>query len=85
MLVPPWYEEFAAPARAWYYTTSGPQLSNTPLWIIFTYGSCMFSIAILAVVFYQPSAWGRAILGGLFTGAAIMFSGVFWFAMLGSG
>ena len=45
----------------------------------------MFSIAILAVVFYQPSAWGRAILGGLFTGAAIMFSGVFWFAMLGSG
>jgi hypothetical protein len=84
MALPPWYEEFAAPAKAWHYTTSGPTLSNTPLWIVFTYGGCMFSIATLALEFYRRRDWGRAVLAGLFTGAGFMFSGVFWFALLGS-
>ncbi|MCI0398910.1 MAG: hypothetical protein L0332_29495 [Chloroflexi bacterium] len=83
MTLPPWYEEFAAPARAWYYTISGPMLSNTPLWIIFTYGGCMLAIATMALLLFRPRAWGRAILAGLFIGAGIMFSGVFWFALLG--
>ena len=83
MLLPPWYEEFAAPARAWYYKTDGVMLSNTPVWIIFTYGGCMFAIATLALICYRPKAWARAVLGGIFTAAGIMFSGVFWFALLG--
>ncbi len=83
MSLPPWYEEFAAPARAWYYATSGPMLSHTPVWIIFTYGGCMFAIATMALVFYRPREWGRAVLAGIFTGAGIMFSGVVWFSLLG--
>lgn len=85
MTLPPWYEELAAPAQAWHYVSSGIMLSHTPLWIIFTYGGCMFAIATLALVFYRQGAWGRAVLGGLFTGASLMFSSVFWFALLGRG
>jgi hypothetical protein len=83
MSIPPWYEEFAAPARAWYYTTSGPMLSHTPVWIILTYGGCMFAIATMALQFYRPQDWGRAVLAGFFAAAGIMFSGVFWFSLLG--
>lgn len=83
MALPPWYEELAAPAQAWYYTTGGPMLSHTPVWIIFTYGGCMFAIATTALIGYQPRSWGRAVLGGLFTAAGIMFSGVFWYSLLG--
>ena len=83
MLLPPWYEEFAAPAQAWYYTTGGPMLSNTPVWIILTYGGCMFSTAVMALLCYRKRDYGRALLGGLLTGAGIMLSGVFWFTMLG--
>lgn len=83
MTLPPWYEEFAAPARAWHYTTSGPMLSHTPVWIIFTYGGCMFAIATMALVFYRPRDWERAVLAGIFAGAGIMFWGVLWFSVLG--
>jgi hypothetical protein len=83
MTLPPWYEEFAAPARVWFYPPHGLMLSHTPLWIIFTYGGCMFAIASSAVLFYRPRAWGRAVIAGVFTGASIMFSGVIWFALLG--
>jgi len=83
MSLPPWYEEFAAPARAWYYTTGGPMLSHTPVWIILTYGGCMFAIATMALEFYRPRDWRRAVLAGIFTGAGIMFSGVLWFSLLG--
>jgi hypothetical protein len=84
MTLPPWYEEFAAPARAWFYPPHGVMLSHTPLWIIFTYGGCMFAIASSAVLLYRPRAWGRAVIAGLFSGASIMFSSVIWFALLGS-
>ena len=83
MSLPPWYEEFAAPARAWYYTSSGPMLSHTPVWIILTYGGCMFAIATMALEFYRPRDWGRAVLAGIFAGAGILFSGVLWFSLLG--
>ena len=83
MTLPPWYEEFAAPARAWHYTTSGPALSNTPLWVIFTYGGCMFSAAMAAVLLYRRSQWPRALAGGFFSGAGIALSGIFWFSLLG--
>jgi hypothetical protein len=63
-------------------------LSNTPLWIVLTYGGCMFAIATLTLEFYRPPQrprhWGRAILAGLFTGAGFMFSGVFWYSLLGA-
>jgi hypothetical protein len=84
MTLPPWYEEFAAPARAWFYPPRGVMLSHTPLWVIFTYGGCMFAIASSAVLLYRPRAWGRAAIGGLFAGACIMFSGVIWFALMGA-
>jgi len=83
MTLPPWYEEFAAPVRAWYYTTSGPMLSNTPLWIIFTYGGCMLVTAAMTLLLFRSRAWSRAVLAGLLIGAGIMFSGVFWFSLLG--
>lgn len=83
MTIPPWYEEFAAPARAWHYVTTGPALSNTPLWVIFTYGGCTFSIAAAALLLYRRGQWTRAFAGGFFTGAGIMLSGVFWFVLLG--
>lgn len=85
MTLPPWYEEFAAPARAWYYPPQGVMLSHTPVWIIFTYGGCMFAIACLSVLLYRPQAWGRAVIAGLFAGAGILLSGVIWFALLGRG
>jgi hypothetical protein len=80
--------EFAAPVKAWYYTSGGPMLSNTPLWIVLTYGGCMFDVATLALEFYsppqRPDHWDWAILAGLFTGAGFMFSGVFSFSLLGA-
>lgn len=81
--VPPWYEQLAAPAHAWHYVSRGPMLSNTPLWIIATYGVCMFAIASGALVFYRKRAWGRALLGGFFIGTALLFASVFWFSLLG--
>ena len=83
MSLPPWYEEFAAPARAWYYTTSDLMLSNTPLWIILTYGGCMFGIATMALLCYRPRSWGRAVVGGIFAAAGFMLSAVFWLTLLG--
>ncbi len=83
MSIPPWYEEFAAPARAWYYTTTDPMLSHTPVWVILAYGGCMFAIATMALQFYRPRGWGRAVLAGFFAAAGIMFSGVFWVSLLG--
>jgi hypothetical protein len=82
MSLPPWYEEFAAPAKAWYYTTTRLMLSHTPVWIIFTYGGCMFGIATASLLCYRPRGWGRAIVGGFFAGAWFMFSGVFWYTLL---
>jgi len=83
MALPPWYEEFAAPARAWYYTTGGFMLSNTPLWIIFTYGCSMFAVALATTEGYQPRSWGRAVAAGFFAAAGILFSGVVWYSILG--
>ncbi len=83
MLLPPWYEQFAAPARAWYYTPHGVMLSNTPLWVIPTYGGCMFAVACAALFLYNPHARSTAILGGFFASASFLFSSVFWFALLG--
>jgi hypothetical protein len=83
MSLPPWYEEFAAPARAWYYNPAGVMLSNTPLWIIFTYGGCMFGIAVMTLLCYRPGEWRRAVVGGFFTAACFMLSGVFWFTVFG--
>ncbi len=82
MLLPPWYEEFAKPARAWYYTTHHWLISNTPLWIILTYGGCMFGIAMMALLCYSPRQWGRAIAAGIFTAATFMLSAVFWYTLL---
>jgi len=81
--LPPWYEEFAAPAMAWHYTRSGPMLSNTPLWIVLTYGGCMFAIATMALEFYRPRAWGRAVVAGIFTAAGFMLSAAFNISLLG--
>ena len=83
MLLPPWYEEFAKPARTWYYTTTHLLISNTPVWIILTYGGCMFGIAMMTTLCYSPKNWGRAIVGGIFTGASFMLSAVFWYTLLG--
>ena len=83
MLLPPWYEEFAKPARAWYYTTSHFLVSNTPVWIILTYGGCMFGIATMTLLLYSPNQWGRAIVAGIFAAASFMFSAVFWYTFLG--
>jgi hypothetical protein len=83
MLLPPWYEEFAKPARAWYYTTHHWLISNTPLWIILTYGGCMAGIAMMALMCYSPRRWGQAIVGGIFAAASFMFSAVFWYTLLG--
>lgn len=83
LLLPPWYEEFAKPARAWYYTTTHLLISNTPVWIILTYGGCMFGIAMMALLCYSPHKWGRAIVGGIFAAASFMLSAVFWYTLLG--
>ena len=82
MVLLPGYEELAVAARAWYYTTNGLSLSHVPVWVILAYGGRMFTTATMAVVFYRPQTWGRAVLDGLFTGAGLMFWSVFWFASL---
>ncbi len=83
MSLPPWYEEFASPAKAWYYTTATLKISHTPVWVIFTYGNCMFVISILTLLCYRPGAWMRAVTGGILTGFGFMFSSVLWFILLG--
>lgn len=83
MSLPPWYEEFAAPAKTWYYTTARWMLSHTPVWIILTYGGCMFGIATMALLCYRERAWGRAILAGIFAGAGFMLSAAVSVALLG--
>jgi hypothetical protein len=82
ILLPPWYEQFAAPARAWYYTPHGMMLSHCPLWIIFTYSGCMFSVASATLLLYQAQSWARAIIAGFFVSASFMFWGTFWFAII---
>jgi len=82
-LIPPFYEEAAAPARAWHYVTEGPVLSNTPLWVVGAYGGCMFFIGAAAVELYERGSLGRAVLGGAVAGAGIMLSGVLSVWMLG--
>jgi hypothetical protein len=84
MSLPPLYEEFAAPAKAWYYPPSGVMISNTPLWVILTYGGSMFGIATMAVINYRPHAWGRAVIAGIFTAGMIMLSGVWFYTLLGT-
>jgi uncharacterized protein DUF6989 len=83
MILPPWYEELAARARAWHYRPTEWMVGHTPVWVICTYGGCAFVIAILAVLLYRPHAWGRAVLAGVFAAAGLMFSSVFWYAILG--
>jgi hypothetical protein len=83
LLLPPWYEELAAPAHAWYYRRSGPMLSHTPLWIIGTYAGCMFFVASATLVLYEQRGWGRALLAGIFIGAGLLLSGVAWYSVLG--
>lgn len=83
MSLPPWYEEFASPAKAWYYTTGSLNISHTPVWVIFTYGNCMFVISIMALLCYRPGSWIRAVSGGILTGCGFIFSGVLWFVLLG--
>jgi hypothetical protein len=82
MSLPPLYEEFAAPAKAWYYPPSGMMISNTPFWIILTYGGCMFGIATMALINYRPHAWGREVIAGIFTGGIFMLSGVLFYTLL---
>jgi hypothetical protein len=81
-LFPPWYEELAAPAGAWKYAPYGITFSHTPLWVILTYGGCMFSVASAAITFYKPFIWSKAILAGFFCGASFLFWSVLWFALL---
>lgn len=83
MSFPPWYEEFASPAKAWYYTTDSLKISHTPVWVIFTYGNCMFVIAAIALLCYRPGSWRRAVSGGILTGCGFLFSSVLWFVLLG--
>ena len=82
-LIPPWYEELAAPAKAWHYTTSGPRLSNTPLWVPLAYAGCMASIAAAAIAAWREAMWGRAVLAGVVTAIGLTFSGLAALAALG--
>lgn len=82
MTIPPWYEEFAAAAKAWHYTGSGPALSETPVWVIFTYGGCMLAIGAAALL-YRKGAWTRAVEAGIAAGAGIFVSGAVGFWLLG--
>jgi len=84
MSLPPWYEELAAPARTWHYTSTGPMLSHTPVWIILAYGGGMFGVAMMALRFYQKRAWGSAVVAGLFAGAMIVFAAMVSFWLVGS-
>lgn len=83
ILIPPWYEQLAAPAHAWHYTTPGPMLGQTPVWVIFTYGGCMFFIATAALTWYAARAWDRALLAGIFAGAGVLLSSVVAISLLG--
>lgn len=80
--VPPWYEELAAAAKAWHYTGSGPSLSETPLWVIVTYGGVMLSIGATALL-YRERAWTRAIGAGVAAGAGIFLAGLLGHGLLG--
>jgi hypothetical protein len=83
LVLPPWYEELAVRAHAWHYRPAAWMFGHTPVWVILTYGGCALAIAIFAILFYRPRAWGRAVAGGVLTAASLMISSVFWFAMLG--
>lgn len=83
LVLPPWYEELAAPAHAWYYRSPGPMLSHTPLWILGTYAGCLFFIATATLALYTKRDWRRALLAGVFIGAGLLLSGVVWFSVLG--
>jgi hypothetical protein len=83
MLIPPWYEQFAAPAGAWYYPPHGIMLSHTPLWVIPTYGGCIFGVASAAIFLFAARGWRTAIFAGIFASASFMFWSVVCFALLG--
>jgi hypothetical protein len=75
-----WYEAFAPPVQAWRDATKGVMLAHTPLLVICTYGGCMVFIALAALAAFGRGAWRRAVAGGVFIGAGLMFSAVFWFS-----
>lgn len=82
MTIPPWYEEFAAAAKAWHYAGSGPALSETPVWVIFTYGGSMLAIGAAALL-YRRRARARALGAGLAAAAGIFVSGLLGYGLLG--
>jgi hypothetical protein len=51
--------------------------------VIGTYAGCVLAITVAALALYEERAWGKALLGGAFVGMALLFSGVFWFWLLG--
>lgn len=81
ILLPPWYEEFGSAAGAWHYTTSGPAVSETPLWVIATYGAVMLVIGSAALL-HRARAWRRAVAAGLAAGAGIFVAGLAGHALL---
>lgn len=83
LVLPPWYEQLAAPAHAWYYQSRGPMLSHTPLWILGTYAGCLFFIATASLALYVKRDWTRALLAGVYIGAGLLLSSVLWFSILG--
>ena len=83
LVQPPWYEELAAPARAWRYQSTGPMLSHTPLWILGTYAGCLFFIATASLALYAKRDWPRALLAGVYIGAGLLLSSVVWYSILG--
>lgn len=82
MTIPPWYEEFAAAAKAWHYTGSGPVLSQTPVWVIVTYGGCTLAIGAGALL-YRRRGWTRALGAGVAASVGVFLSGVVSYGLLG--
>lgn len=83
MCLPPWYEEFAAAAKAWHYAPGGPRLSETPLWVIVAYGGSILGIGAAASARYRPESRRRAVEAGVLAAGGILVAGVVAYLVLG--
>lgn len=75
LLVPPWYEEFAAAADAWHYAAAGFWFTRVPAFVVVGYGAAMAILATAVVWLYRPRAPGRALAAAVLSAAGLFVVG----------
>lgn len=72
MALPPFYEQFAAAAGAWYYPVAGRRVLDTPVWVVLGYGLTLALVAATVLMLYRDGGWRRAVAGAVIAAAGML-------------